>query len=62
MSAQDLVRDLTWIVYLLIFLYTGWEAFREPRRTTVDIALFFGLIAFVIINTIFALLSGGLAA
>ena len=52
MSAQVLVRDLTWIVYLLIFLYVGRESLREPRRTTIDIALFFGLIAFVIILSV----------
>lgn len=50
MSAQALVRELTWFVYLLIFLYVAWEVVREPRRATIDTALFFGLIAFVIIT------------
>ncbi len=54
MSAQELVRDLTWLVYLLIFLYVARQALREPRRATIDSALFFALSALVIVDSFLA--------
>ncbi|MGH2544780.1 MAG: hypothetical protein ACRDIB_18465, partial [Ardenticatenaceae bacterium] len=41
MSAEQLVTYLTWIVYLLILFLVARQAIRHPRRTNIDIALFF---------------------
>jgi len=54
MSAQEFVRNLTWIVYVLIFLYVAQQAVREPRRATIDSALFFALSTLVIVNSLLA--------
>lgn len=54
MSADLLIRDLTWLFYFFVFVYVTWQALREPRRANVDIALFFGLTALVIVNSVLA--------
>ena len=49
MSAIDLTQLLTHLLYLSIFAVTLAAAVRRPTRANVDVALFFGLIAFVIL-------------
>ncbi|HZG69132.1 MAG TPA: hypothetical protein VEZ12_20535, partial [Herpetosiphonaceae bacterium] len=51
MSVEQLVRYLTWIVYFGVFLVVGARALREPRRATIDIALFFLLPALVVVTS-----------
>lgn len=51
MSAEQLVRYLTWIFYFGIFLVVGTRAVREPRRSNINIALFFLLPALVIVTS-----------
>jgi signal transduction histidine kinase len=54
MSADVLIRNLTWLFYLFVFLYVTGEALRDSRRANIDIALFFGLTALVIMSSVLA--------
>ena len=56
MNTADLVTYITWTVYCAIFLATAVHAVREPRRANINIALFFGLSAQVIIASVLQLL------
>ncbi|MBA3533769.1 MAG: GAF domain-containing protein [Ardenticatenales bacterium] len=49
MSAQQLIVDLSWAAYIVIFLITSMQALRHPRRATIDVALFFLVSALVIV-------------
>src|SRR5688572_16042865 len=51
MSADDLLQWLTQALFVLIFLVTGVRALRRPLRATIDIALFFGVLSFIIAET-----------
>jgi signal transduction histidine kinase len=48
MSAVDLIRYLSWIIYAVIFIRVLLEAVRYPLRANVDIALFFAAPALAI--------------
>jgi signal transduction histidine kinase len=54
MSAEQLVRYLTWIFYVGIFLVVAVRALREPHRSNINIALFFLLPALVILTSTLA--------
>ncbi len=54
MSGELLIRNLTWIFYIAIFVVVGVHAIREPRRANTNIALFFGATAFIIAETVLA--------
>jgi signal transduction histidine kinase len=41
MSADDLIKYLSWFVYIVIFVQTAATAIRRPLRTNIDIVLFF---------------------
>ena len=45
MTADDLLRLLTQVIFLLIFAVVAAQAIRRPLRTNADIALFFGAAA-----------------
>ncbi len=51
MSVEQLVTYLTWIVYFGVFLVVGARALREPRRATIDSALFFLLPALIVVTS-----------
>ncbi len=48
MLANRAAQELTWLVYLVIFLSVTRDAVRQPRRSTINIALFFA-VPFVVI-------------
>lgn len=52
MSADVLIRDLTWLFYFFVFVYVSWQALGEPRRANIDIVIFFGLTALVIVSSV----------
>src|SRR5690606_25842583 len=54
MSAADLIQYLTWLVYLAIFVVALSQAIVHPRRTNIDIALLFGILAFIIADSLLA--------
>lgn len=49
MSALDLLQDLSWILYLIVFGAVSVRSIRRPTRAHVDIALFFGATTVVIL-------------
>jgi signal transduction histidine kinase len=49
-SASDFVRHLTQVCFLLIALVVARTAIREPTRARVDIAAFFGVTTFLILE------------
>jgi signal transduction histidine kinase len=49
MSAADLLTNASWVLYLALFLTTADRALRRRRRADLDIALFFGDAAVVIV-------------
>lgn len=51
MTAVDLITYITWTSYLLILLVAVVNLIREPRRSNVNIALFFALSAQVIFES-----------
>jgi signal transduction histidine kinase len=48
MSAGELIRYLTWISYIVIFIVGVAGAVRRPRRANIDIALLFSTPALII--------------
>ncbi|MGA7730674.1 MAG: ATP-binding protein [Chloroflexia bacterium] len=52
MTASDLIQYSTWAVYVLIFVSTAVKAVRRPLRANIDIALFFLIIALIILQTV----------
>lgn len=58
MNALELVSALTQIIYVLIFLTVAQRAARQPTRAHTDMALFFGALAFVILASRIATLTG----
>ncbi|GAC1326169.1 MAG: hypothetical protein NVSMB2_25090 [Chloroflexota bacterium] len=51
MSALDLLRDLSWLLYLIVFGTVALRTARRPTRAHLDITLFFGATAVVILLT-----------
>ncbi len=49
MSAADFLSGLTELVFLVVFAVVAWQAVRRPRWAHIDIAAFFGVIAFVLL-------------
>jgi signal transduction histidine kinase len=43
MSADQLIQNLTWVIFVLIFVITAVQALRYPRRTHMDIVLLFSI-------------------
>src|SRR5690349_12242301 len=41
MSAEQLIQYLSWALFLLVCASVTLQAWRTPRRVTIDIALFF---------------------
>ncbi|HET8631193.1 MAG TPA: ATP-binding protein [Thermomicrobiales bacterium] len=50
MAADDLIQYLTQIIFAVLFLVALVQAVRRPARVTVDIALFFGAVAVIIVE------------
>ena len=50
MTAADLVSDLTQVLYVAAFVGTLVELARRPRKASVDAALFFGILAVVVVT------------
>src|SRR5579884_1002591 len=48
MTANDLISGLTQVVFLICFAGVVVRAVRRPLRSSVDIALFFGMVALII--------------
>ncbi|HYN89057.1 MAG TPA: ATP-binding protein [Ardenticatenaceae bacterium] len=48
MTAEELIRDLSWSIWTLIFVIVAARAVRRPLRTNVDVALLFGAAALII--------------
>lgn len=59
MSALDLISAVTQTIYVLIFVSVALRAMRHPTRAHVDMALFFGATAFIIVVSRVATLIGG---
>src|SRR5579871_307422 len=51
MSANDLLQLIADVLYVLIFLVVVWRAVRQPRRASIDTALFFGVFALIIVES-----------
>lgn len=51
MSALDLLQDLSWLLYLMVFAAVAVRTVRRPTRAHFDITLFFGATAVVILLT-----------
>src|SRR3954447_22509582 len=45
MTLDQFVQDLSWIIYLIIFVVVAIHAVRRPLRANIDIALLFGAAA-----------------
>ncbi len=54
MSAIELLTYLSWIIYILIFFHVVGQAIHHPRRTHINIALFFTMPALIILINILA--------
>ena len=50
MTAADLVRLVTDALFLLVFVTTAARAIRDRRRTSIDTALFFGALAWILLQ------------
>jgi len=50
MTAADLIRLVTDALFLLVFVVTAVKALRDRRRTSVDAALFFGALAWILLQ------------
>jgi signal transduction histidine kinase len=63
MSARTLLEGLTWVLYLLLGAVTVRAAILRPRRFLIDTALFFAVVAVIILaSALNALLQTPLAA
>ena len=51
MTALELVSNLTQLIFVVIFVLVAWAALRQRTRTSLDIALFFGAVAIVIVES-----------
>ncbi|HEU5316173.1 MAG TPA: ATP-binding protein [Chloroflexota bacterium] len=49
LTADQFLSFLTQAAFFLVFLLTGWSALRRPRRAAINTALFFGVIAAVVL-------------
>ena len=58
MNALELISAVTQIIYVLIFISVAQRAFRRPTRAHADITLFFGALAFIILASRIAALTG----
>jgi signal transduction histidine kinase len=52
MTFDQVVQDLSWIIYVLIFVVVAAKAVRRPLRANIDIALLFGTAAAIIALTV----------
>ena len=50
MSAYDLLQALSEALYVLIFIVVAYQAARQRRRALIDMALFFGVSAIIVIE------------
>ena len=51
MSAETLLQGLTWVLYLLLAVVTIRIAILRPRRFLIDTALFFSVVALIIVTS-----------
>jgi len=58
LNALELISAVTQIIYVLIFVSVTLRAVRQPTRADSDIALFFGALAFIIVASRLAALTG----
>src|SRR5258708_27788925 len=49
LSANDLLQSITWTLYVVIFVITGFKALSRRRRVDVDITLLFGATTVIIL-------------
>jgi signal transduction histidine kinase len=54
LSAQELLQYITWALFVAVFVVTLVEAIRHPRRSTIDTALLFGVLAAIIAESVVA--------
>lgn len=52
MSADELIRDLSWATFFLLFIVVAVQAIRDPRLVTVEIALLFSTPALIILTNL----------
>lgn len=52
MTADDLIRAVTWTLFTVIALRSALHAIRRPTRANLEIALFFGLCLFIILVSV----------
>ena len=50
MTATTLLQYMTWLLFGFIFIRVLRDAIAQPARSTIDIALFFGALAFIFFN------------
>lgn len=55
MTALALIQYFTWTIYVVIFVTAFVQYVRRPRRANLDIALLFGICAFVIAEQVLVL-------
>jgi len=58
LNALDLISALTQIIYVLIFISVALRAIAHPTRAHIDITLFMGALAFVILASRIAAVTG----
>jgi signal transduction histidine kinase len=58
LNALDLISAVTQLIYVLIFIIVALRGLRHPTRAHIDMTLFFGALAFVILASRVATLIG----
>src|SRR5436305_1974907 len=65
MTFEQVVQDLSWVIYVLIFVVVAVKAVRRPLRANIDIALLFGtataIVALTVATSLNLIASGGLS-
>src|SRR5690349_1561695 len=52
MRVDELLQDLSWALYVAIFLLVAVRAARRPTRAHLDMTLFFGVLALIIVLSV----------
>ncbi|TMC29680.1 MAG: hypothetical protein E6J24_16540, partial [Chloroflexi bacterium] len=51
MTALDLIQGLSQALYVLVFVLATWRYLRDPTPAHLDMALFFAILAFFVVET-----------
>src|SRR5919199_3996639 len=54
MRVEDFLQDLSWALYVLIFLLVAVRAARRPTRAHLNMTLFFGVVTLIIVLSAFS--------